>query len=145
MNIAKQKGLALAQTLLWLLVLINTASLAYYFCEYYLKANEIPHLVGTWSGENLTISDEKGYKVRPKLITITEQKDRRFRGTFTYGDGTKHFFGVIYPDNQSFTWVSTPSHGFIHGNILAEDKIGACYVEAWENASAGCATLERQK
>jgi hypothetical protein len=91
------------------------------------------------------VSDEKGYRTwGNKTVTITEQQDRRFRGTFTYADGTKNFFGVIYPDNKTFTWVSTPSKGFNHGKILDDDTIGACYVEAYEAATAGCATLVRQ-
>ncbi len=145
MNRAKQNGLAISQILLWLLVLLNTAGLSCYLYTHYFKSTEIPNLVGTWGGENLTISDKKGYKESLKQVTITEQQDRRFRGTFIYADGTKHFFGVIYPDNKSFTWVSTPSHGFVHGRILSEDKIGPCYVETFENATAGCATLEREK
>jgi len=52
---------------LWLLVLIITASLAYYFYNLYLKANEIPNLVGYCSDENLTIPGQKGYKARLKL------------------------------------------------------------------------------
>ena len=60
----------------------------------------IPNLVGTWIGENRTVSDKKGYRVwGQKKIEITEQRDRRFRGHFTYPEGTKRFFGVIYPDN----------------------------------------------
>jgi len=139
-----QQGSVL-QLLLWILVLINTAALGCYYYANYLKVEPIPNMIGTWSGPNFTVSDEKGYKEwGVKTVTITEQKDRRFRGTFTYPDGTKHFFGVIYPDNKSFTWVSTPSKGFNHGRILGENTIGACYLEAYEAATAGCATLERQ-
>lgn len=146
MIIKKQNGATLASTLLWLLVLINSAAIAAYVYIHCAQSKEIPNLVGTWSGENVTVSDEKGYKEwANKTITITEQKDRRFRGTFTYPDGTKNFFGVIYPDNISFTWVSTPSKGFNHGRILGKNTLGACYVETWENATAGCATLKRQK
>ena len=106
---------------------------------------EIPNMIGTWSGENVTVSDLKGYKVwGKKTIHITEQKDRRFRGTFTYPDGTKNFFGVIYPDNISFTWVASNSKGYNHGRILDSNTIGACYVESWEQATAGCATLKRE-
>lgn len=141
-----QSGFAISQTLLWLLVIINSIGLA---CLYYVnKADsetEIPDLIGTWSGKNVTVSDLKGYKEwGNKVIHITEQKDRRFRGTFTYPDGTKNFFGVIYPDNISFTWVSTNSRGFNHGRILGDNKIGACYVESWEQGTAGCATLIRE-
>lgn len=107
---------------------------------------DIPNLVGTWVGENRTVSDKKGYKVwGEKTVQITEQQDRRFRGTFTYPDGTKNFFGVIYPDNISFTWVASNSKGYNHGRILGPDRIGACYVESGEDATAGCADLVRKK
>ena len=142
----QQQGFSLSQTLLWVLVIVNSIGLA---CVYYANNksldSDIPSLIGTWSGVNVTVSDEKGYKTWDnKVITITEQKDRRFRGTFTYADGTKNFFGVIYPDNISFTWVSTPARGFNHGRILGENTIGACYVESYEQATAGCATLNRK-
>jgi hypothetical protein len=145
MIIKKQTGSALTQTILWLLVLVNTSALGCYYYVNYLKVDMIPNIVGTWSGVNLTVSDEKGYKTWDnKTITITEQQDRRFRGTFTYADGTKNFFGVIYPDNKTFTWVSTQSKGFVHGQILGDLSIGACYVETYEHATAGCATLLKQ-
>ncbi len=139
-----------SQGLLWCLVIINSIAIG---CIYYSGKSEkaessqqIPNLVGRWSGENVTVSDEKGYKIwGDKVVNITEQTDRRFRGTFSYPDGTKNFSGVIYPDNLSFTWVSTNSRGFNHGRILGKNKIGACYVEAWEQATVGCATLERKE
>jgi len=138
-----------SQLLLWCLLIVNSIAIA---CIYYSNRTEkvddqqIPNLIGRWSGENVTISDEKGYKIwGEKVVQITEQTDRRFRGTFTYPDGTKNFSGVIYPDNVSFTWVSTNSRGFNHGRILGENKIGACYVEAWEQATVGCATLTRKE
>ncbi|MEI9901604.1 MAG: hypothetical protein WDN31_17490 [Hyphomicrobium sp.] len=106
----------------------------------------IPSLIGTWAGENRTISDKKGFSVwGEKTVVITEQQDRRFRGHFTYPGGTKHFFGVIYPDNISFTWVAADSKGYNHGRILAPDRIGACYVESGAEATAGCAELVRRK
>lgn len=106
----------------------------------------IPNLVGTWVGENRTVSDKKGYKIwGEKTVEITEQQDRRFRGHFTYSEGTKKFFGVIYPDNTSFTWVASDSHGYNHGRILGPDRIAACYVESGPEATAGCAELERRK
>jgi len=133
-------------TLLWTLLIINSIGLG---CLYYVtkdnNVSEVPNLIGTWSGKNVTVSDQKDYKTwGNKVVQITEQKDRRFRGTFTYPDGTKNFFGVIYPDNKSFTWVASNSRGYNHGRILGENNISACYVESWEQATAGCATLERQ-
>ncbi|MEP3475354.1 MAG: hypothetical protein ABJN57_03970 [Hyphomicrobiales bacterium] len=105
----------------------------------------IPNLIGTWDGENKTISEKKGYKTRNKTIHITEQKDRRFKGHVTYSGRKFNFLGVIYPDNQSFTWVSKGSRGYNHGRILSKVKIAACYVEAGIDATAGCATLKKAK
>lgn len=106
----------------------------------------IPDLVGSWIGENRTVSDKKGYRVwGQKKIEITEQRDRRFRGHFSYPGGTKRFFGVIYPDNISFTWVASDSKGYNQGRILGVDQISACYFESGEDATAGCAELFRQK
>ena len=106
----------------------------------------IPDLVGTWVGENRTVSDKKSYQVwGKKKIQITEQRDRRFRGHFSYPEGTKRFFGVIYPDNISFTWVASDSKGYNQGRILGVDRISACYFESGEDATAGCAELLRQK
>lgn len=105
----------------------------------------IPNLVGTWSGDNNTISDKKGLKTWKKTVHITEQTDRRFRGHFVYSAGRKDFFGVIYPDNLSFTWVAADSKGYNHGRILGPDHIAACYVEPGEEATAGCADLTREK
>lgn len=105
----------------------------------------IPNLVGTWTGDNNTISDKKGLKTWKKTIHITEQTDRRFRGHFTYSAGRKDFFGVIYPDDQTFTWVASDSKGYNHGRILGPDRIAACYVEPGEEATAGCADMTREK
>lgn len=129
-----------------LLLIINLILLAVVYCTYTQDHPQtIPNMIGTWKGENRTVSDLKGYKIwGEKVVHITEQKDRRFRGTFTYPDGTKNFFGVIYPDNKTFTWVASNSKGFNHGKILSDDQIGACYVEPWEQATVGCATLTRQ-
>ena len=30
----------------------------------------------------------------------------------SYTDGTKNFFGVIHPDNQTITWVASNSRGY---------------------------------
>lgn len=104
-----------------------------------------PSLVGTWSGDNHTISDKKGFRTWRKTIHITEQQDRRFRGHFTYADGRKDFFGIIFPDNVTFAWVAGDSKGVNHGRILGPDRISACYIEPWEEATAGCADMARQK
>ncbi len=142
--------------LLWLFTLGNTGLIIYLLFSHPTGSavpeqtagesspSAIPQLVGTWTGSNQTVSDLKGYKYwGEKTVYITEQKDRRFRGHFTYPDGTRNFFGVIYPDNKSFTWVASNSRGYNHGRILGSDQISACYVESWEQATAGCAEMTR--
>ena len=98
----------------------------------------IPNLVGTWVGINKTVSDQRGYRSWEKKV------ERRFKGTFSYTDGTKDFFGVIHPDNKTITWVASNSRGYNMGKLLAKNKISACYVESGIDATAGCAELTRK-
>ena len=103
----------------------------------------IPNLIGTWDGNADTIGDIYGMRSRRRTIHITEQTDRRFRGHFVYDEGKITFFGIIYPDNVSFAWVNPKSKGYNHGHIFGPDRIAACYVEAGEQATAGCSDLKR--
>ena len=121
-----------------------SVSADYHSAENHTEMGDIPDLVGKWSGKNNTVSGKKGYLTRDKNIEITEQKGRRFKGTYSYSEGTVNFFGVIYPDNKSFTWVSHGSRGYNHGRILSNNQISACYIEAGLDATAGCAELTRQ-
>ena len=101
------------------------------------------NMIGTWSGRNDTIGDVFGLRTRPRTVQITEQTDRRFRGYFTYDAGRVDFFGIVYPDDVSFTWVSPQSRGTVQGRILSRDRIAACYAEAGAEATAGCSDLTR--
>ncbi|MDX2290309.1 MAG: hypothetical protein NW217_16010 [Hyphomicrobiaceae bacterium] len=103
----------------------------------------IPSLIGTWSGQNNTIGNIFGLRSRPRTVEITEQTDRRFRGHFVYEGGRVDFFGIVFPDDVSFAWVSTSSKGSVQGRILAPDRIAACYVEGGAEATAGCSDLTR--
>ncbi len=108
------------------------------------NTDQIPNLLGTWSGENKTYSDKKGYAQWKKTIQITAQNGRLFQGQFSYAEATKQFFGVIYPDNISFTWVAVDSQGYNHGRIHSGDKISACYTEAGADATVGGVELIRK-
>ena len=107
-------------------------------------ADGVPNFVGTWSGKTDSIGSVFGLRTRDRTIHITEQTDRRFRGYFDYEAGHKDFFGVIFPDNQSFSWVTTTSKGLVQGRILAPNHIAACYLEPGEEATAGCSDLTRE-
>ena len=110
-----------------------------------ISAENIPNLIGMWTGENDTYSELKGLKTWEKNVENTEQTDRRFKGHFTYSDGTKNFYGIIHPDNVTITWVASNSRGYNIGKILESNKISACYVESGIDATVGCAVLSRVK
>ena len=113
--------------------------------SYKLYSSEhIPNIVGTWIGENKTISEQRGFRTWEKKVEIIEQKGRRFKGTFSYTDGTKNFFGVIHPDNSTITWVASNSRGYNIGKLLTKNRLSACYVESGIDATAGCADLTRK-
>ncbi len=115
-----------------------------FFLSTKMFANTIPNLVGEWNGKNNTYSELKGLKTWEKTINITQQNDRRFKGNFTYSDGTKNFYGIIHPDNVTITWVASNSRGYNLGKILDKNKISACYVESGIDATVGCSELIRK-
>ena len=121
---------------------IFTASI--FFNSLSIASENIPNLVGTWVGINKTISEDRGYRSWEKKVEILEQDERRFKGKFSYTDGTKNFFGVIHPDNKTITWVATNSRGYNMGRLLDKNRISACYVESGIDATAGCAELTRK-
>lgn len=129
-------------------ILLSHTYLLIYFLSYNLAYSnvdsKIPNLIGTWVGVNKTLSELRGFKSWEKKVEITEQKDRRFKGTFSYTDGTKNFFGVIHPDNITITWVASNSRGYNIGKLLDINNLSACYVESGIDATAGCADLTRK-
>ena len=112
--------------------------------NYAYSTEDIPNIVGTWIGENKTVSELRGFRTWEKKVEIIEQKGRRFKGTFSYTDGTKNFFGVIHPDNLTITWVASNSRGYNLGKLLSKNRLSACYVESGIDATAGCADLTRK-
>ena len=109
-----------------------------------IASENIPNLVGTWVGINKTVSEDRGYRSWEKKVEILEQDERRFKGKFSYTDGTKNFFGVIHPDNKTITWVALIVEVIIWVKLLDQNKISACYVESGIDATAGCAELTRK-
>ena len=108
------------------------------------SSENIPNIIGTWTGINKTISEQRGLRTWEKKVEIIEQDGRRFKGTFSYTDGTKNFFGVIHPDNQTITWVASNSRGYNLGKLIGKNRLSACYVESGIDATAGCADLVRK-
>ena len=124
---------------------LKILALSFILCSHGVSSQEpIPNLVGTWMGVNKTLSEQRGFRSWEKKVEILEQKDRRFKGTFSYTDGTKNFFGVIHPDNQTITWVASNSRGYNMARLLDTNLMSACYIESGIDATAGCAELKRK-
>ena len=98
-----------------------------------------------WNKLNKSYSKDKGYRTWEKKITIFEQKERIFKGSFKYTGGEKNFLGTIRQNNKDFYWVSPESKGYIHGKILNNNTIEVCYTEAGKEAAVGCSILKRIK
>ena len=120
-------------------------SFYFIFSLSYIFAENIVNLVGVWEGTNKSYSLEKGHRIWYKKITIYEQNQKIFKGVFKYSGGERNFLGVIRFDNKTFYWVSSKGKGYIHGEILNNDTIEACYIEAGKNAAVGCTILRRKK
>ena len=110
-----------------------------------LYSKYVVNLIGEWKGINKSYSKDKGYRTWEKKITIFEQKERIFKGSFKYTGGEKNFLGTIRQNNKDFYWVSPESKGYIYGKILNNNTIEVCYTEAHKGAAVGCAILKKIK
>ena len=117
----------------------------FFISEKNLYSEFIVNLIGDWEGLNKSYSMEKGYRTWNKKITIFEQNERIFKGSFKYADGETNFLGIIRQNNRNFYWVSPESKGYIHGEILNNNTIEVCYTEAYKGAAVGCSILKRIK
>ena len=126
------------------IIIYSLLALVYINTNKAFSSEDIPNIVGTWIGVNKTISEQRGFRTWEKKVEIIEQKGRRFKGTFSYTDGTKNFFGIIHPDNLTITWVASNSRGYNLGKLLSKNRLSACYVESGIDATAGCADLTRK-
>jgi hypothetical protein len=108
-------------------------------------AGDAPDLRGTWRGYSDQVSAKHGYVERENTINITDQNGRRFRGTVTHAGGTEKFIGIIRSKNKKFYWVDVEDDGIVFGKIIRPDVLETCYLDAGEDAVAGCSTLVRQR
>lgn len=103
-----------------------------------------PDLKGEWRGYTAQITSETDYYSRENVINITDQNGRRFEGSVKHAGGTEEFIGVIRSDNKTFYWVDLADDGRVHGKVIGEDVIETCYLDAGEDAVAGCTILTRR-
>ncbi|MFP4498392.1 MAG: hypothetical protein ACLFQV_09305 [Vulcanimicrobiota bacterium] len=99
----------------------------------------IPNLVGHWHGKSMMHFENRGFGQGEQMskLVIKKQEGRVFHGTkiWVSNDMEMHenFSGVIGIHNKKF-YAAGHVDGLIMGDILAENKIVAYYVEDGENA-----------
>ena len=95
-------------------------------------SQEIPNLVGNWSGTCVGYTQDEGYNSFSDLLlflTITEQKGQVFNGTLFfqkknkdhYSDSTG-FSGAIGPDMKTF-YLAEYKKGYSMGSIIDKNTL----------------------
>lgn len=102
---------------------------------------EPPVLKGFWEGTSESVNAKNLFKETDIKVGILDQKGNRFWGTTSHGGETEKMVGVIRGDGKTFYWVDVEDSGFVHGTVLAPNKLETCYLESGEHAVAGCSIL----
>lgn len=126
-------------------LLIVSATLAISFVAPAMAA-DVPSLVGTWKGPSDGVGTEDGFRTGDVTIVVSEQKGRSFRAKILYpsDDGKEageDILGTIAPDGRNVYFVG--DEGF-HLSTLSGTTLDVCYLEAAEDAFAGCSSLQKQ-
>ncbi|MGV8129387.1 MAG: hypothetical protein ACP5NN_05810 [Methanolinea sp.] len=113
-------------------------------------APKYPSLLGNWSGTMMGYVEGQGfteYKGSVMTMSVTEQKDRIFKGDFIFTDPTglkdsEKFAGVINRDERSFTIVEGGG-GYTFGSLITPDEMELIYVDDAEPIDVAIDTLTR--
>lgn len=111
---------------------------------------KVPNLVGNWTGLGTGYyADNGSYKMNVNgsiSYSITEQKDRLFKGNITYAiNGTKYvegFAGAIGLDNKTL-YLAEYDKGYDVGTIISNDEIEFIYIEDGDSGWAAINKLHR--
>lgn len=101
-------------------------------------AQEVPSLVGTWTGTITTITMADGRSVHETVIEITEQEGATFDGRTEWGD----LVGAIAPDGRTVHWVD--DDGWTTGTVTPEDTMEMCYIEVADEQQVSCWVARRE-
>lgn len=113
---------------------------------------KVPNLVGNWTGLGTGYYTDNGsYKMNENgsiSYTITEQKDRLFKGNITYVlNGTEIvecFAGAVGLDNKTL-YLAEYDKGYDIGTIISSDEIEFIYIEDGDSGWAAINKLHRIK
>ena len=114
---------------------------------------EIPNLVGNWSGTSAGHDRAHGYDGPSNwtyVLSVTDQKDRAFNGTVYYTSvdpngtsGSIGYSGVIGSDMESF-YIAEYAEGYCFGQIIDSDHLELIYLESGDDASASIDWFTRE-
>jgi hypothetical protein len=110
-------------------------------------AEEVPSIIGTWTGPSDGLSAKDGWITGPVTLVVTEQRGRSFRAKVTYaapkgGDQTENIVGTFAPDGKSIYLAADDG---IHIAELHGTTLDACYLEPGDDDGlAVCARLQKQ-
>jgi hypothetical protein len=123
-------------------------------CLVSAESQEVPSLVGTWTGTCVGHDQKDGYFDASEWsleLEVTEQKDRVFNGKITFIQksdnkvlGDEGFSGVIGPDMKTI-YLGEYDSGFSFGQLLDPDTLEFIYLDDGKNGSAGIDTFTRVK
>lgn len=110
-------------------------------------AQEVPSIVGTWTGPSDGLSKKAGWITGPVTLVVSEQRGRSFRAKVTYpspkgGSQSEDIVGTLTPDGKTAYLAADDG---IHIAVLQGTTLDACYVEPGDNDGlALCARLQKQ-
>jgi len=120
------------------------------------NTQDYPDLKGTWTGTVDAVSTRSNpasvlgegkpvvdFAQVPVEVVIDRQKDRRFVGTISGGDWSKHFVGGLVT-GDTFVWAEPDGH--VQGRLVGGDTLDYCYVESRDHRQmTACARVTRKQ
>lgn len=109
-------------------------------------AQQVPNIVGTWTGASDGVGKRDGWVSLPVTLMVSEQRGRSFRAKVVYatarGEQTEDVVGTFAPDGKG---VYLAGNDGIHIASLNGTTLDICYLEpSDDDALAVCASLQKK-
>ena len=109
-------------------------------------AQDVPSMVGTWTGRGEGVGIKDGWSSGDVTFVITEQRGSAFKGHVLYpepdGEGRNDFVGAVALDGRTIT--TADEDGVSTGFLVDPNTCELCYFEPGEDAEVSCVRLTRQ-
>lgn len=110
-------------------------------------AQDVPNIIGTWTGPSDGLSQKDGWITGPVTLVVSEQRGRSFRAKVTIpaakgGSQTEAVVGTFTPDGRTIYLAADDG---IHIAVLQGTTLDACYMEPGDDDGLTlCARLQKQ-